>query len=385
MSRLIVSVALVVGVGCGGAGPNEIVSSRKLSGASGAPKISGVADMGDFGAIPRQGSLPKADSDGAYVVGEIIVIRGSNFGKQPTNNIGGRPAEPLARTGSGAIITRIPAGVPTGTIDVEVSHPGGRNSVDVVVRRHAFVVQPGANKLFVLDVAANGAVTTGGDIAIPGASRVTVSHDGQVALVAATDKGKARVGVVVTTASAGPRLVRTLELEGTAATFIDAAPDAPVGAVVGGGMLTMLDLDDARNPAAYPGVDLGEYGNDIVEIAMNPTGDLLVLLLANANAVVPIDVSNRSAPRIGAPVALMPEERVPLVRDLGFAPNGAELWVVAGDNVEAIIAGTHPTQLIIISRSGATLSVERTVEVVGAPAPGSLAVSRSWGARRVDR
>jgi DNA-binding beta-propeller fold protein YncE len=376
MSRLIVSIALVLGVGCGGAGPNDVVSSRKVSAASGGPKISKVIDMGDFGALPVSGAMPAADSDGNFVVGEVVTIRGSDFGKQPTINIGGRPAEPMARTGSGAIITRIPPGVPNGEIEVEVSHPGGRNAVKITVRRHAFVVQPGANKVYVLDVGTKGKVVAAGDLALGGATSAAVSHDGQAVLVAATDEGRARVGLVATTASAGPKLVRTLNLEGTAATYVATAAEAPVAVVVGGGMLTVLDMDDARNPAIYPAIELGDIGGDVTAMAMSPNGKLLVLLLREANAVVPVDLSEESEPRVGAPVELMPDERVPLVRDLGFAPDGGEVWVVAGDNSESVVAGSHATQLVILSRKGAALSAVRTVEVIGATAPRALAVAR---------
>lgn len=376
MSRVIVSVALVLGMGCGGAGPNDIVTSRQVSAASGTPSISKVLDMGDFGALPVSGGMPAADSDGNYVVGEVVLITGSNFGKQPTINIGGRPAEPMARTGSGGIVTRIPPDVPNGEIDVEVSHPGGRDAVQITVRRHAFVVQPGAGRVFVLDVGTRGKLAAAGDIAVPGASSAAVSHDGQSVLVAATDEGAARVGLIATPASAGPALVRTLELEGSAATLVATAPDAPVAVVIGGGMLTILDMDDARNPAMYPAVDLGAAGRDITSISVSPNGELLVLLQGAANAVVPVDLSNQSAPRVGDAVALMPDERVPLVRDLGFAPDGGEVWVVAGDNAESVVAGSHATQLIILSRDGASLSAERTVDVVGATAPRALAVAR---------
>ncbi len=379
MNQLCIASIVAILMACGGPGPRDITTPRKVPSASGAPSISKVTDLGDLGALPKTGRMPRADSDGVFVVGELVLIEGRNFGKQPTVNIGGRPAESVARTGSGGIIARVPIGVPTGRIEIEVSHPGGRDSMAVQVRRYGFVVQPDAGKVFVVvQTKRDGELQTSGELEIAKARSVAVSHDGQVALVAADPAStgeSARLGVIAVTASGGPKLVRELKLPNRDAGMVECATRAPLGVVAGSDGITLIDLEDSRNPAHYDLFPAND-GKPLTAIALSPKGRWLVALAADNNRLLPVDISAPSRPRPGAAVSVLPEARVPLVRDLGFSPTGDAVFIIAGDNSEALAAGMHPTRIIALAADKGDFRVQSSSEIADAKAPLELAVAR---------
>jgi len=379
-SVLVLAALSLLAGGCGGPGSRVVVKPRQVDAASGSPSVKRVTDMGDIGAIPASGNkLPRFDTDGVFVVGELVHVQGSDFGKQPTVNIGGRPAVVMARTGNGGIVTRIPPGVPTGSAEVEVSHTRGRGARKIDIRRYGFAVQPESGKVKVFALAADGAVAEHGTLEIPGARDVAFSSDGLAAFVVAdapTSSGRANLAVIATTTGGGPKVVRSMRLRGREASFVAFAASAPVAVVVGGGYLTAIDARDARNPSLYDGFALGPKVGEVVAVAIDPDGRLAALLTARDNAIVPIDLSAPSRPIRGDAVSLVPAARVPLVADLGFAPEGKEVWVLAGDNRESLVAGAHPARLLVVSVQGSALALKGEAVVAGADAPTALAVAR---------
>lgn len=364
---------------CGGAGARTVVEPRQLDGASGAPSVSRVSDLGEMGLIPAQGNaLPAADSDGEFAIGELVLIEGSDFGKLPTVNIGGRPTEVLARTGNGGIVARIPVGVPTGDIEVEVSHTRGRGAKSVSAVRYGLVVQPGAGKVHVLRFGAKGELAIAGALEVAGARDVAISSNGVAAYVVADASGdvrSAQLTIVALTASGGPKVLRALRLTGTTAGLVATAARSPRGIVVGDGRATVFDTGNATSPSLYDAVPLRGI-EEPTAVAVHQEGQLAVVLSAAGNTLMPIDLSRPSAARTQAAIELLPGERIPLVRDLGFAPRGEELWVVAGDNAVSLIGGQHTPQLIILAYAGGRLTLENTVDVGGVDGPLALAVAR---------
>src|SRR5262249_30826295 len=113
MGRRIGWIVLFI-TGCAGAGFPEIIDPQEIGSSLGRPSIDRVRDAGNL-RLPVGGSW-KAESDGAAVPGELILIEGDNFGRLPTVSIGGRATSVLARTAGGGIIARVPAGVPSGNV-----------------------------------------------------------------------------------------------------------------------------------------------------------------------------------------------------------------------------------------------------------------------------
>ena len=372
----ILCAVAVLAVGCGGAGGRDIVSGRDLPGGTGTPDIERVIDLGELGPLPAKGPMPRPDSDGDFVVGELVLIEGDDFSKLPTVTIGGRPTETIARTGNGGIICRIPPEIPTGQVKVEVSHPGGKGSFDLDVRRYGLVVQPDTNTLYFFEAGPTGVATPKGTIDIPGARDVAFSADGAAAYVSADAVGGEPAGIAIVTmpSGGGPHMIRRMALDGPTAPVIRHAARAPIAAIVHGRKLSLLDTRVARTPSIYTTIDLpGPAGS----VAVDPEGRAAAALLPAGNQLVPIDLAKPALARAGGSVGLLPDEKVPLLIDGHFAPDGRELWVVAGDNRESVVAGARPTRLIIVKvdrRADATVS--RNVEVSGAAAPLALAVAR---------
>jgi hypothetical protein len=369
---------VLVAVGCGGAASSStVVGPRDVPAASGTPSISAIRDLGDYGPVPAAGqTLAAGDGDGRFVIGELILVEGKNFGKLPTVAVAGQPAETLARTATGAIITRIPPGVPTGAAPVEVSHEGGRGQASIEVIRYALVVQPEADLVHAVEVGAEGALTEAGTLEVTGARAVAFSPDGQVAYVAAdgaTEAEPASLVVVAVTAGGGPKKVETIPLGNKRAVAVTAAARAPVLAVVGAGAATLVDLAEARYPSVRRTVDLGEIGHVLVDAEMSHDGRLLVLLADEGNLLVPVVVDGAT---VGAPLSLLPTARVPLVHSMAFSPAGEELWIVAGDNPLSARVGVHRSVLVRVRVQGTALEPAGLSPVADLGPPTALGVAR---------
>lgn len=384
--------ACAVALGCGRDWPS-VVSPRDVPVAGGPPQIARVVDLGDLGEIPASGPLPAADSDGIFVVGERILVEGSDFGRLPTVLVGGRPAGVIARTSGGGIVTAIPEGVPPGDVDVEVSHPRGKDSRRVRVVRWALVAQPDADAVYVVDVARTDATVSGTRIAIENPRFIRYAADGSVAYVASgvatgaegTPGARGKLSVISMVASAGPRVVHEISCEPRFAVALAVADRAPLLAVVGERTIQLFSLVEPRRPAPYRPFPLPAdiAAGGVVSADLEPTGKLLALLVADGNRLVSIDLTAPDAPQVHASVDLLPGERLPLVRDLRFSIDGETLWVVSGDNPRSVAAGKQPTRLTAVSLKvgGApaerpVLAVWRTAEIRGATAPVRLAVAR---------
>lgn len=369
-------VVAIAAVGCGGAGGRDIVSGRDLPGGTGTPDIERVTDMGELGPLPAKGALPKLDSDGEFFIGELILIEGDDFSKLPTVTVGGKPADAIARTGNGGIICRIPPEIPGGTVKVEVSHPGGKGSADIFVRRYGLAVQSDANMLYFFEISAGGVAEPKGKLEIRGARDVAFSADGSAAYVTADALGGELAGYsIITMASGGgPHLTRRVQLGGQTAPVIRHAARAPVAVVIHDNKLSILDTRVARVPSVAKTIDLPGRARSV---AIDPDGKLAAVLIAKGNLLLPIDISKPQDARAGEPVPLLPGSTVPLLSDAQFAPDGQELWVVAGDNRDSVVAGARATQIIAVKTGGgADVRVSRSVEVSGALAPMALAVAK---------
>jgi len=379
----LVAAALALAA-CGGASGMVVVDVRDVSTAGDAPRVRKVTDLGDLGQVPQSGRLPALDSDGQFVVGELVLIEGEDFGKLPTVQIGGRPAAVEARTGGGGIVARIPPGVPTGAIDVEVSHPKGKHAVQIQVMRYALVVQPNEGKLHVLAVRGSEAPTKVSTLDMPGAQSVAYSQDGQAAYVliqAGASDSTGVVAILVTTASGGPKEVRRLRIPMKRPLFLSAAASAQVLAVVDGNVGLMIDLQDPRNPANHKtfALQVGPQGAVPRAASLDASGRTLTLLVSEGNQLLPFDVSDPTAPVRATPLVAVPNVRHPVLRAFTYSPAGDQLWAVSGDTELSLGAGQHQTHIIAVDLqhgAAAPLSLKAPAPIAGADAPLVVASSR---------
>jgi hypothetical protein len=381
---------VLAGFGCADTGLPEVVDAREMPGASWDPKVSRVRDAGGV-PVPFMGGW-FGEPDGVAHPGEVVLIEGSDFGRLPTVSIGGRAAQVLARTEGGGIVTRVPTGTPVGDVDVSVSHPKGRGSAKLKVRRLAMALHDG--RAWALEVGRDGAQLVGQPLHIAGGRRVRLSSDGGAAYVLSGDAHKDRIVIIDLCAPHAPKAAGEIVL-GHRGVLIAAADRAPLFVAAGEGRATFFTTDHARRPQPVQAVPLPKELAPARAIALSPDGKLLAGLIPDGNKLVVLEVSkDRRAVRMLTQVELLPGEKLQLARDLAFSSDGETLWVVSGDN-EASLPALVPTRLTAVRLlpedkngdkadkngdgkpdEGRVVSVWRTQSVPGASAPLRIAVAR---------
>ena len=354
--------------GCGGLWP-AVVEDREIDPGSSAPRITRVRDVGSP-KLPDTGAWIGA-SDGVVVPGEVLLIEGSNLGRLPTVTLGGRGASILARTEGGGILARVPKGVPAGTVEVVVAHGSGRASA--TVNLHRLVVLLHHDLLHLVEITKSGLGAPSPPVQIAGAHSVRLHPDGGVAYVLANK----RLVVVDLAAIPAPRIVGEIALR-HAATQLAASDRAPILVAVGAGQMTFIVAKDALHPSPYEPVPLSHELVGAVAFALSPDGKSLAALVPDGNRLEIFDIEQPRAPKAKASLPLLPEARLPLVRDLAWSVDGETIWVVSGTSTKSHPT-VEPTRLSAV-RLGvgdeARLSVWRTQVVLGAGAPLRLAIAR---------
>src|SRR5579883_271546 len=216
-----VGLCLTFFAGCAGGWP-EIDEARWLS-AIGAPKIERVRDLGTR-PPPRPGERLAGESDGVAAPGELLLVEGAGFGRQPTVTIGGRAAEVVARTANGGLVARVPAAVEPGARAVEVEASGRRASASFPIRRLALLLH--AESLRAVEVSAEGVRAVGAPLREPDARGIALASDGSCAYVAR----RGALDVIDLGAPGGPRPLdrRTLAPEAAEVRALVAAAAAPI-------------------------------------------------------------------------------------------------------------------------------------------------------------
>jgi hypothetical protein len=338
LAVLLVSVGAMAG--CLAGSLPEIVEDRDVASALGAPRIRRVRDAGT-GRLPGQGAWSGV-TDEVAVPGELLLIEGDSFGRLPTVTVGGRAAQVLRRTDGGGIVVRVPHGVPSGEVEVAVAHPKGRSAGRILVKRLALVVL--GERLHLLDVEREAVHVGRQSLAIPGARRVRLHADGGVAYVLASRPDGDVVVVVDLAARGGPAIVREVKLAHRATELVSAERQ-PGLAAIGDGQLTLFQVDEAHRPAPYPPQPIGV--KTVEAAALSPDARTLAILVAAGNRLEVLDVERPREVKRLTGLELLPEARLPLVRDLAFAADGETLWVVSGANTQSLPA-VEPTRLTAV-------------------------------------
>jgi hypothetical protein len=371
--------------GCAGSGFPDVIDPAQLMSPFGGPRIDRVRDAGTP-RLPVVGAW-KGESDGVAAPGELVLIEGAGFGRQPTVSIGGRATSIVARTDGGGIVVRVPAGAPVGDVEVLVAQSRGRSSKTVRVHRLAVVVHDGVVRF--LEVSRNGAKVLPQPLALPGARLVRISADGAAAFVVQSRPAGDQLVALDLGAAEAPRVSMERPLEHHVAALA-CAEDAPVAIAIGDGKATLFDVRHAPAPAPWPATPLPKELQGARAIELSPDGKLLAALIENSNKLVIADVSSPPQVKFVTAVDLLPTDRLPLAQALSFASDGETLWVVSGSNARSV-PSVVPTRLtavrLLVENANATggggikvneklLSVWRTTTVPGASAPLALALAR---------
>ena len=331
-----------LGAGCASGGFPDVVDVRDVSTTFGPPSVSRIRDVGAV-RLPQAGAW-KGEPDGVAGPGELVIIEGDNFGRLPTVSIGGRATTIVARTEGGGIVARVPTGVPVGNVPIVVSQPKGRSQKTFPMRRFAVVAHAG--QLTFLRVDKDRAEPVGKPLLVPGARLVRISGDGAAAYTIANRADGDHFVAVDLCAPGGPRIADDKRLSHHGA-LLATAMDAPVAAVVGDGEITIVSTHDPRQPALFEAMDLPMGAKAPRAIELSPDGKLLAVLVSEGNRLVAIDVSSPPNGDVVTAVDLLPDQKLPLVRDLAFASDGETLWIVSGDNEKSLPA-LQPTRLTAV-------------------------------------
>ncbi len=364
------SLSLVV---CAGGQLPEVRDVRDVSAAHGAPTVERITDLGAV-RLPRQGRLTAEHRDGSAVIGELLLVEGSRFGKQPTVTIGGRPAAVLAHVAGGGVVVRVPWGIDAGSVEVEVANAAGRHSLAFPVRRVGLIVD--GRSLQGLEVKPDGSVSLGSATPLAGARLLAISPEGAAAYVAG-ESPRPRLWVV-DLAGPAPTVVHEHELPGTKVLDLATADQASLGAVVTDTHVVTFETSDPLSPALYAPVAIPPSlaRKNILAAALGGQGRSLALLLADLNQVATFglaDPGRPAAPEIGD---VLPEVPLQVAHGVRFSTDEGSLWVVSGDTPRSIAAGLQPLRVTLLQPRGREVAVHRTWELGDKEAPLALALAR---------
>ncbi len=349
---------------CGGSLSREIGSTRHIPASSGAPEVVRVVDLGAMSSIPSAGFVPTLGSDGVFVVGELVLVEGYDFGKLPTLSIGGKPAERLARTKSGGILTRIPVEVDAGTVRVDVSHSDGLHGLKIRVERHLALAD--SKNVHLVSVEPDGSMEEKKSLSLGGAVDLDFGHEGQALYVL----GKDTLSIVVMAAKGGPAIGQRVGFHHRAPRALVSRIGVPVLALLHGAGITFFDT---RQPTAISETGRILLPSGAAAAVLSPDGKYLAVISLRGNGLSLIQLG--ADPVVVSRLELMGGDTVSLLEDLVFSPSGDEIWILSGNNSRSVSAGVRPTQLSVVDVVGGSLTYARAATIGVAQAPRNLAVS----------
>jgi hypothetical protein len=367
---------------CAGPSSTIVDDPFDIAETTSAPEISAIVDAGG-GDVTLSGPLAMEASDGVAVIGETLWVRGSSFGKQPTVQVGGRPAAVLGRTRDGGLVVRVPTGTPTGSQAVVVSNELGKSERPISIRRYAAVLAPGSGQIGWAEVGADGPIAAGAT-PVPGARWLALSSDGRAGYVAEARGGT--IDVIDLPAPGAPKVIYRLELGPAGGTVLAlaAAARAPVLAVVRANDVVLVDTSSPLHPARSAPRAFPQAVRDakIVAADISPDGKLLAIATEAGNEVVMLDLGPAGQAPVASVLAIAPEIRESVLCDVAFAPAGDTLWVLSGDTPRSAAVGPEPTQLRAVrlasdSQTLVRLTAARLVEIGEAAGPVRVGVGRA--------
>jgi hypothetical protein len=359
------SVAALAALGCSGGQLPEVVDVRALATGRGAPRIARIVDLGASAALHPGARLQPAHApDGSAVIGELLLIEGSGFGRQPTFAVGGRAAAVLARTAGGGVVLRVPWGIDPGQVEVEVTTAAGRASSAFPIKRVGLVAT--GSSLCAFELRADGGASLGRELPLAGARKLAISPEGVAAYVAGASGGGVKLYVIDLSAPELP-VVAEHSLPGTRAVEVAVAEQAPLALVVSDTHFSVIDAREPARPSLYAPRPIPPELVKKNVIAAAVSRSAAALLLADLNQVAVLDLGKPGEPGPPALVDALPGARLQTAQDLRFSTDGGSLWVASGDTARSIAGGYQPLRATLLAVGDPDASRRRP-----------LAVQRGW-------
>lgn len=384
---------------------------------AGPPRLDSAVDLGAL-PLPNQGELSTEHSDRLFTPGEFVALSGENLVGSSRITFAGRPAAVTGRLASGALLVRVPRGVPVGLIALTLDNGLGTASLQVRTALYAFGgdVHDGAlrvRRIIAQDnQGAQGLGFEDKDLDIPFAkarfqalsadggilyalqeedTRVTGAPSiisGAVGLVTAVAGGEASCELLVVHlgGKGGPQKIRTTGLTLSSQPTGLAVSPAGLLVILQQRQITVLEISDPTQPRRVAQLTVAEPSpeRELIDAEFLAGGKLLAVLEAYANQVHLVDLAVPSQPRVLSAVSLSRALDQPFSIDLAASADGQSLWVLQGPNLK--LGGKR-----LIDGLGAAWSDVRSLEFraaaqhVGGAMSGAAMLPSEKGSESVSR
>jgi hypothetical protein len=375
---IVVLVVVACFAGCASTRSNTptIADLRDVARARGIPKIIQVVDLGVM-RLPKKGGFAVPTGDGTATIGELLLIWGKDFGKQPAVTIGSQPSTVLRHVSGGGIVVRVPWGIAAGTVPITIGTLKGKTTRTFPVRRVGVVGDEKGVTFFSLG--AGSTLEKIGQVASAPVRALSLSDNTATAYAVVADKKKLELVTYDLTASVPKRLTSD-PLPGTRLIGFARARRTHLSVALTDTHLVYIDTRHAKTPALYRPhrIPLPLRSRSFKKVALSPDGATLAVLADDRNELLLFDSHIPAKLPAAKAVPLMPDARVPLVADLAFTLDGRSVWVIAGDSKASLASGHRPLMLLNQPVAHATPNGEATRWVLDdARAAVQLIISRS--------
>jgi WD40 repeat protein len=345
-SFLKISTIIFLFVSCSKPNPRVITKTIKLDTASGKPVLSKIIDYGSY-KLPVSGKIKEFKGDNKAFIGEILVLRGKNFGRQPTIMVADKPTPVLLRLADGGIVIRVPRQIPSGEQKVVVSTNNGITSKNIKIIRVAAAQAPGSSKTLLFN-SLNW--TTIKEFKFGKVLNAVFHTEKPFWYITTEAKGKFQLITIDTAAQPGPKVIDKKKIKLNKLLSFGISQNSEVLFAVADTGVVIYNLESASYPRAHTFqkfVNLKDKGN-ILDAAVSPDSKTLALLLSEDNLVKFYDVQVPDNIKEGQQLNVLPEAKVPLLRKLYFTSSQTDqnLWVLTGDTDESLKVGYHSSDMV---------------------------------------
>ncbi len=275
--------------------------------------------------------------DAKAVIGEWIRVVGKNFLTIPVITVDGQPVTAIELIDGENIRFRVPPASRAGLRNVTIQFTGyGPFQGELDIKRFAMATSARHDKVYLLDVAANEAITdTGRRLDVIDASVVKVSADGSTAYV---NDGRfsflanGTITIIDLTADGGPVVAGAIAAGNGPLFDIETAQTSPILVAGDSFGLTIFDVRDPLNPVevGYTSVLLaGDPVNDIVtcDLAVSPNGTKIAALSALSHEARVFDVAGFTITNPALPLRVVVGTKA---QDVAISDDGNMLYALGG-------------------------------------------------------
>jgi hypothetical protein len=350
---IIIILLTALNFSCTKIDPMKLTLPMDLPESSEKPSITIIHDYGSY-TLPSMGKISAIKGDNSFVIGEILLIRGKNFGRLPTVTVAKKATPILLRLQDGAIIVRVPNGIAAGNQKVIVATESGITFKEIAIKRFALASVPGAKKTILLDGYNWKKISSYSMGKVEGFKFSSKSPTAYI--LSSTKKGLTLLTMDLSKIPL-PKLVdKKIIGKGNLLGFgYSSSKDVLV--VITDKGITGFSLSHPLFPIAHSlqKWPKGTIPSKMIKGDLSPDGKTVVVLTKTDNSVALFDIQVLDNLKKGPVVPILPESKVPLLKTLGFKKEKSDqtLYVVTGDTPESLKIGYHTMNMVEINLKSA--------------------------------